>query len=77
MTYVGNEVIGAGVGNRPAIRLEGQSFVARGDGTATGKAMRTFTVWLSDDADRVPLRMVGHTEYGDLTLELTEYTRPK
>ena len=44
---------------------------------AEKKATRTFSVWLSDDADRVPLRVVGHTELGDVTMELVEYTRGK
>jgi hypothetical protein len=77
MTYVGDEVIGSGTGNRPAIRLDGASYRARADGTPEGaKATRTFSVWLSDDADRVPLRVVGHTELGEVAMELTEYTRP-
>ena len=75
MTYVGDEVVGAGVGNRPAIRLDGASYKARADGTAEAKPARTFSVWLSDDADRVPLRVVGHTELGDIAMELVDYTR--
>ena len=34
------------------------------------------TLWLSDDDDRVPLRVVAHTEIADATVELTEYQRP-
>jgi hypothetical protein len=45
-------------------------------GLESNKPTRTFSVWLSDDADRVPLKMVGHTELGDVTMDLTEYNRP-
>jgi hypothetical protein len=37
---------------------------------------RSFTIWVSDDADRVPLRVVAHTELGDVTIDLIEYQRP-
>ncbi len=77
MKYVGEETIGSAVGNRRAIVLEGTSFRARRDLTAEpGKATRTFRVWLSDDADRVPLRCSAKTELGDIVMELTEYARP-
>ena len=33
-------------------------------------------VYLSDDADRVPLRVVAATELGDIVMDLTEYNRP-
>ena len=52
--------------------------IARGAnfGVESEKPARTFSVWLSDDADRVPLKMVAHTELGDVTMDLTEYNRP-
>jgi hypothetical protein len=37
---------------------------------------RSFTVWLSDDADRVPLRFSAHTELGEISIELVDYERP-
>lgn len=77
MKYVGEETIGSKVGNRRAIVLEGTSFRARRDLTAeAGKATRTFRVWLSDDADRVPLKCSAHTELGDIVMDLVEYARP-
>jgi hypothetical protein len=75
--YLGTETIGSAVGNRRAIKFEGASFRARANFTIeTDKPMRTFTVWLTDDADRVPLRVLASTELGDITVDLTEYTRP-
>jgi hypothetical protein len=74
--FVGTETIGTSLGNRRAIHIDGAAFRARPNmGLESNKPTRTFSVWLSDDADRVPLRMVGHTELGDVTMDLTEYNR--
>jgi hypothetical protein len=76
VTYRGSETIGSAVGNRRAIKFDGASFRARPNFTIeTDKPMRTFTVWLTDDADRVPLRVLAKTELGDVTVDLTEYAR--
>ena len=75
--YVGTETIGSSVGNRRAIHIDGASYHARPNfGLEGDKPVRTFSVWLSDDADRVPLKMTAHTELGDVTMDLTEYNRP-
>jgi len=75
--YVGEETIGSVLGNRRAVKFSGASFRARADfGVESQTPTRTFTVWLSDDADRVPLKMSAQTELGEVTMDLTEYTRP-
>jgi hypothetical protein len=75
--FIGIETVGSAVGNRRAIKFEGASFRAKPNFTIeTDKPMRTFSVWLSDDADRVPLRVLANTELGDVTVDLTEYARP-
>jgi hypothetical protein len=72
----GHESIGSALGNRRAVRFTGQAYRARRDLTLeTEQPTRTFTVWLSDDADRVPLKVVAKTELGDVVMDLTEYTR--
>lgn len=77
LTFIGTETIGSAVGNRRAVKLEGISFRARPNFTIeANKPTRTFTVWLSDDADRVPLRVVAKTELGEVSVDLTEYSRP-
>lgn len=74
---VGTEVIGTRMGNQSAIRIEGTSVRSRPDLTPEpNKPARSFTVWLSDDADRVPLRFAAHTELGDIVIELVAYERP-
>lgn len=76
VTYAGREAIGSALGNRRAIRFTGESYRARRDfSPETARPTRTFTVWLSDDADRVPLKVVAATELGDIVMDLTEYSR--
>jgi hypothetical protein len=76
VTYAGQDMIGSVLGNRRAIRFTGESYRARRDfSPETARPSRTFTVWLSDDADRVPLKVAAKTELGDIVMELTEYSR--
>lgn len=76
VTYAGQEAIGSTIGNRRAVRFTGRSYRARRDFTPeTAQPSRTFTVWLSDDADRVPLKVTAKTELGDIVMDLTEYNR--
>ena len=75
--YMGDETIGTALGNRRTVKFEGASYRARADfKVESEQPTRTFTVWLSDDGDRVPLKVTAHTELGDLTVDLTEYNRP-
>lgn len=77
MTMGTTEVIGTYVGNQPAIRIDGIAYRALANLTIdTARKPRTFSVWLSDDADRVPFRVVATTELGDVTIELVDYQRP-
>jgi hypothetical protein len=76
VTYAGKDTVGSAIGNRRAIRFTGEAYRARRDFVPeTARPSRTFTVWLSDDADRVPLKVAAKTELGDIVMELTEYTR--
>lgn len=76
LTFAGEETIGSALGNRRAVVFEGKSYRARTNLTIDGnKPARTFKVWLSDDADRVPLRVTAATELGDIVMDLLEYNR--
>jgi hypothetical protein len=76
VTFVGQDTIGSAIGNRRAVQLSGQSYrVGRNLTAETGRPSRTFSVWLSDDADRVPLKMTASTELGEIVMELTDYSR--
>jgi hypothetical protein len=73
---IGLDTIGSAIGNRRAIHFTGESYRTNRSLTAeTAKPSRTFSVWLSDDADRVPLKLTASTELGDIVMELTEYSR--
>jgi hypothetical protein len=37
-------------------------------------APRHFTLWLSEDVDRVPVRMLADASFGEVTMTLTERT---
>ncbi len=77
MTWVGRETIGSRLGNQHVVRLDGVSTrVTRRLEPEPGKPPRTFQVWLTDDGDRAPLRVVATTELGDVTIDLTGYQRP-
>jgi hypothetical protein len=77
VTFHGRETIGTQLGNRAAVRYDGFAWRAHNDLTVDeSRAAREFTVWLSDDADRVPLRVIAKTELGDLVIDLTDYQRP-
>jgi|JI10StandDraft_1071094.scaffolds.fasta_scaffold12394_11 hypothetical protein len=77
LTLGPTEVIHTFAGNQPAIRLDGRATRAHANLTVDpSRPPRTFSVWLSDDADRVPFRVVAATELGDVLIEMVEYSRP-
>ncbi|MBK9031610.1 MAG: DUF3108 domain-containing protein [Myxococcales bacterium] len=77
LTLRGTEVIGTYGGNQAALRIDGVASRAYANLTLdTRKPPRTFSLWMSDDADRVPFRVVAGTELGDVTIDLVDYVRP-
>jgi hypothetical protein len=75
--FVGIETIGSTLGNRRVVHFDGAAYRVRPNfAVETDKPARTFSVWLSDDADRVPLKMTAQTELGEVQMDLTEYNRP-
>jgi hypothetical protein len=75
ISVAGEEAIGSAIGNRRAIHFTGISYRANRNLAIETSAPRRFSVWLSDDADRVPLRLIASTELGDIAMDLTEYSR--
>jgi hypothetical protein len=76
VVLVGPDTVGSEHGNRRAIRYNGEAYrSSRSLAAETARPSRTFSVWLSDDADRVPLRLTAKTELGDIVMDLTDYTR--
>jgi Protein of unknown function (DUF3108) len=60
--------------SRKSIRLDGTNLRVDDSGKPTGLPARRYTVWLSDDADRVLLRMEAEIDLGNAVIELTSYT---
>ncbi len=59
---------------RSAIRIDGVARRIEDNGRLrAGMGPRNLTLWLSDDADRVLLRMEADTDFGRCALELTSY----
>jgi hypothetical protein len=68
------EVAVTDLGELPAVRIEGSSRRLLRDGQLDPRSdVRRYTMWISDDADRVPLRMVAHTDYGALEMSIVDY----
>ena len=60
-----------------AIRIDGVARRIEDNGRPrAGMGPRKLTIWLSDDADRVLLRLEADTELGRCALELTSYVPP-
>jgi hypothetical protein len=75
ITVKGKTKIKTALGELPAIQLDAHTYkVDRHDRKATDSEERDFSVWISDDDDRVPLQTVANTDYGDVKLEITDYT---
>ena len=74
MTIGDKEPIVTALGKLPALRLDGDTYRLRRDATRSPDAdERHFSVWISDDQGRVPLQVKARTDYGDITMELTDY----
>jgi hypothetical protein len=75
MTVRGHERVVTPQGEIPALRFDGHTYKLRRDGTKWADSdERDFSVWISDDADRVPLQTVARTDYGDVKMTLVDYT---
>ena len=67
---------GASTGRREALRISGVSRRLSGRRVDPSGKPGSFTVWLSDDAQRIPLRIDALTEYGAIRVTATSYEAP-
>jgi hypothetical protein len=70
------EEIDGALGKRQALRITGVSRRMAGSRPDRRHKPRTFTLWLSEDAERIPLRIVANTEYGDIQVTASSYEAP-
>lgn len=77
ITLAGRKTVGTDLGDLPAVRFDAVAQRLMRDGSIDkGTDARHFTVWVSDDADRVPLILVAQSEYGDIRMDIVDYTSP-
>jgi hypothetical protein len=74
LVFQGPDVAVMNDGPRPAVLIEG--LARKLDGNPRERPERRFRVWVSDDVDRVPLRAVAESEFGNVQIEATSYTCP-
>ena len=78
LTWIGGEVIGTHLGNRAAVRVDGVGQLVDIDLVPRpGPAWRIvrFSVWMSDDADRVPLWVTARAGAATARFELLDDRR--
>ena len=74
MTVHGKEKIVTELGDFPSLRFDGITYKLGRDGKRIRDMdERHFSIWVSDDADRVPLECAASTDYGDIKLKLIDY----
>lgn len=70
----GRVLFSGALGKQRALRLDGSARQLRRDGEPGDEPLRRFSLWISADSARVPLRLQASTSYGDVLMELVEYT---
>jgi hypothetical protein len=74
MTMRGKSKLTTALGTVTARRLDGHTYKLDRNGTrAPDSDERSFTIWVSDDDGRVPLKVTAKTDYGDIALTISDY----
>jgi hypothetical protein len=74
LVVAGSETIKTPLGRFACTRIDGTSVrMISEKAEERGKAPRKFTVWITDDERRVPVRIRAHTELGDVDVTATSY----
>lgn len=79
VTLTGRERLGTALGEKEAVRIDGAAtrLVEKTLEPSARHKPRPFTLWLTDDDARVPLRISVATDLAELTIDLeTHETRP-
>lgn len=62
------------LGELPMVRYDAETVRLLRDGTPDPTSdTRKFSIWITDDADRVPAHMVARTDWGDIQVDLVAY----
>ncbi len=72
--HAGDGNLATALGELPVVRFDGEGVRLLRDGSVDPSSdRRRFSIWVSDDADRVPVALVARTDYGDVKLDLVRY----
>ena len=62
------------LGDFPVVRLDGHTYkLGRDDQRYPGSDERDFSIWISADDGRVPLKVTAKTDYGDIEMNIVDY----
>ena len=62
------------LGELPALRFDGHAVkLTREGGKFPDTEERDFSIWISDEGDRVPLKNTAKTDYGDIEMVIVDY----
>lgn len=74
MTIHGKDKLTTALGELPALRFDGKTYKLDRNGVRVADSdERAFSIWISDDDGRVPLKIVARTDYGDMNMIITDY----
>lgn len=74
VTMRGKEKLDTELGELPAVRIDAHTYKLDRDGTKfKNTEERDFSLWISDEAGRVPLQINARTDYGDIKMRIVEY----
>lgn len=74
MKVKGKTKLATELGDMPATELDGHTYKLDRNGQKVADSdPRDFSVWISDDDARVPLKNVAKTDYGDIQMTITDY----
>jgi hypothetical protein len=70
----GKERLTTELGVLPALRFDGHAVKLARDGSKfPDTEERDFSIWISDEGDRVPLKNTAKTDYGDIEMMIVDY----
>ncbi len=74
VTVHGAETVVTELGDFPALRFDGVTYRLERDGDRDASAAkRKFSLWISNDDGRVPLKNIAESDYGTLEMTLVDY----
>ncbi|HLL22199.1 MAG TPA: DUF3108 domain-containing protein, partial [Kofleriaceae bacterium] len=74
ITRGGKGTLVTDLGELPVLRYDAvTSKIDRSGKRWEGQEDRTFTLWISDDNDRVPLKLDAKSDYGEISMDIVDY----